>query len=283
MHAAELDQAERPPGQPHALLDEEHGTPGVELDEEPDQAKDGRQDDQADHRHEEAQRSRERALETGRSEGAGEDDTARRDRLEGQLPSQALIRLGDVFDEDSARPRLDESGERQSPPALGQADHDAIGPGRFDDAPEVLGLIHHPDDGVSKRRPPLDLLDDAARQCAPPEDEHTLADASQAPGAARHAHTEEEAEADDEETRRERRPAMRRLGDKAVDDAHRIHAASILSRLIRTAARSHRIGPSLSAACRTTGPGSRSSARTITGGSPSHTPVGSTGLAPSVV
>src|SRR3989454_7962061 len=44
----------------------------------------------------------------------------------------------------------------------------------------------------------------------------------------------------------------------------------------RLAARSHRIDPSLSGACRTPGPGSRRSARTTTGGSPGKTKSGFT-------
>ena len=42
-----------------------------------------------------------------------------------------------------------------------------------------------------------------------------------------------------------------------------------------------RVAPEVSAACRTAGPGSRRSARTITGGSPGSAKSGSTGLAPS--
>ena len=45
VHGAELDQPERPARQPHALLDEEHGPPGVELDQEGDQPDDGGQDE----------------------------------------------------------------------------------------------------------------------------------------------------------------------------------------------------------------------------------------------
>src|SRR5438445_8858369 len=101
-----------------------------------------------------------------------EDDAAGRERLQGKLPGQALVGLGGVLDKDSARPRLEERVERQASPTLGQRDDDAIRPGRLDGATEVLGVLHHADDGVAELRSPLDLLDDLTAQRVPPEDQH---------------------------------------------------------------------------------------------------------------
>src|SRR2546422_1258027 len=101
-------------------------------------------------------------LETRRPEVAGEDDAARREGFEGELPGQALVGLGDVLDHDPARQRLDEPAEGQAPPSLVERDDDAIGPGRFDDAPEALGVIDHTDDGVPPIPLSLDRLDDLA-------------------------------------------------------------------------------------------------------------------------
>src|SRR5437879_5497683 len=135
-------------------------------------------------------------------------------------------------------------------------------------------------------RPPLDLRDDVARQCALPEDQDALADVTKAADPRRQARAEQQGH-EDEEARHERPPAHRCRRDQARDDAHRSHAARgppspSSAHAIRLAARSHRTGPSLSAACRTAGPGSRRSARTITGGSPGSVTLGSTGLALSV-
>src|SRR2546425_154514 len=63
-HSAELHQLEGSPTHSHALLDEEHGAAGVELDEKHDQTEDRRQHDQSDDRREEAERPRERVLQT---------------------------------------------------------------------------------------------------------------------------------------------------------------------------------------------------------------------------
>src|SRR5439155_17656724 len=98
MHRAELDQLEGPSGQPHALLDEEHGAPRVQLDQEPDQAEDGSQDDQSDRRPKEAESPRECELKARRMEVRGKDDAAWRERLEGELSGQALIGVGGVLD-----------------------------------------------------------------------------------------------------------------------------------------------------------------------------------------
>src|SRR2546428_823704 len=54
-HSAELHQLEGSPTHSHALLDEEHGAAGVELDEKHDQTEDRRQHDQSDDRREEAE------------------------------------------------------------------------------------------------------------------------------------------------------------------------------------------------------------------------------------
>src|SRR2546426_3750899 len=147
-----------------------------------------------------------------------EDDAAGREGLQGKLPSQALVGLGGVLDQDSARPRLEERVERQASPTLGQRDDDAIGPGRLDDATEILGVLHHADDGVSEMRLPLDLLDDLTAQRVPAEDQHALADMTKAPDAVTQAQTEQEAD-EDEEARHERIPVELRLRDEAVDDA----------------------------------------------------------------
>src|SRR5207302_4723372 len=133
----------------HAFLEKEDGTAGVQFDQEPDQPEDGRQDDQSAQRQEEAQPSRGRDLKTRWMEGAGEEETAGRERLEGQLPSQALVGLGGVLDEDPARPQLEKPAERQSPSSLGERDDDPIGPGRLDGATEVLRITHQADDGGS--------------------------------------------------------------------------------------------------------------------------------------
>ena len=175
VHGPELDQPEGQPGQPHALLDEEHGTAGVELDQQHDQDEDGRQHDQAHDGHEEAEGPRERQVRTRYLEVGGEDDTARRHRLQRELPGQALVGRRGVLDHDAARPRLEERVDRQTSPPLGERDDDAIGQGRFDHAIEVLGVIHHADDLVSEIGPPLDFLDDLAPEGAAPEDQHPLA------------------------------------------------------------------------------------------------------------
>src|SRR6266850_1170319 len=226
LHRTELDQFEGSTGQPHALLDEEHGAAGVELDQEHDHSEEGRQDDGPDHRHEEAERTRKRMLETRRPEVTGKNDAAGRERLEGELPGQALVDLGDILDHDAAGQRLDEAVERQALPSLVERDDDAIGPGRFDDATEVLDVVDHPDDGVPATRQPLDRVDDLTPEGASPEDQHALADVTEAPDAATHAAQPEHEGRDDEKPRQERAPAERRLGHKIVDIAHRIHASS---------------------------------------------------------
>src|SRR5437867_764461 len=111
--------------------------------------------------------------------------------------------------------------ERQSAASLGERDDDAIGPGLLNDATEVLGVIHHADDDVSESRLPLDLLDDRAPQSALPEDQHPFADVTEASDSATHAAQPEQEADDDEEARHERATAKRRLGDKAVTEAHR--------------------------------------------------------------
>src|SRR5213080_1058534 len=123
-----------------------------------------------------------------------EDDAAGRERLQGKLPGQAS-------------------------PTLGQRDNDAIRPGRLDGATEVLGVLHHADDGVAELRSPLDLLDDLTAQRVPPEDQHALADVTKAPDAVTQAQSEQETD-EDEEARHERIPVELRLRDEAVDDAH---------------------------------------------------------------
>src|SRR2546428_11005265 len=104
-----------------------------------------------------------------------EDDAAGRERLQGKLPGQALVGLGGVLDKDSARPRLEERVERQASPTPGQGDDDAIRPGRLDGATEVLGGLHHADDGVGEPRSPLDLLADLNAPRVSPEDQQALA------------------------------------------------------------------------------------------------------------
>src|SRR3989442_13374778 len=99
-----------------------------------------------------------------------EDDAAGRERLQGKLPGQALVGLGGVLDQDSARPRLEERVERQASPTLRQRDDDAIGPGRLADATEILGVFHHADDGVSEMRLALVLLDDLTAHWGPAKD-----------------------------------------------------------------------------------------------------------------
>ena len=164
-------------------------------------------------------------METRRLEVWGEDDAARPERLEGELTRQALVSLDGVLYQDSACPRLEERVERQSPSSVGEGDDDAMGPGRSDDATEVLGAVYDADNGPSEIRPPLDLLDDLPRQGAPPEDQHALLGVTTAPDAMTQAQPEQEAD-DDEEARHERVPVELRLGDEAVDDAHRIHDGS---------------------------------------------------------
>src|SRR5439155_4623136 len=212
IHGAELDQLEGFFVHPYALVDKEHGAAGVELDQERDQTEDGRQDDQTRHRHDQAQRSREHDLETRLLEIAREDDAAGRERLEGDLPGQALVGLDNVLDQDSPCPRLEEGVERQSPPSLGERDDDAIGPGRFEGAPEVRGVIHHTDDGVSEAGSPLELRDDVTRHGAPADDQHALADVTTAPDAMTQAQPEQEAN-DDKEARHDGAPAKRGLRD----------------------------------------------------------------------
>src|SRR2546426_153141 len=286
VHGAELDQLEGPSEQSHALLDEEHRSPRVQLDHEQDQTEQGHQHDQPDDRYEEAERTRERAVEARHSEVAREDDAAWPERLERELPGQSLVHLDGVLDQHPTRPRLEEGMERQSPPEIGERDDDAIGPGGFEDTTEIRRVIQDADDDVSAMRPLLDLLDDLARQRARPEDQHARAATAKAPNAVTHAPPEQEAN-DDDEARHERDPVERRFGDEAVDEAHPAHErrrqprCPFRDRSIRLTAKSHRIGPSLSGPCRTTGPDSRRSARTITGGSPGRTKSASTGLAPS--
>src|SRR5437867_886663 len=287
VHGAELDQLEGPSEQSHARLDEEHRSPRVQLDHEHDQTEQGCQRDQPDDRCEEAERTREREVEARRSEVAGEDEAARPERLKRELAGQSLVQLDGVLDQDSARPRLEERIERQSPPEIGERDDDAIGPGGFDGTTEVRSVIQHADDDVSAMRPLLDLLDDPARQWAPAEDQQARGEPAKPPNAVKHPPPEQEAD-DDDEARYERDPGEPCVGDEAADEAHSAHERTarqprcpFRDRSNRLTAKSHRIGPSLSGPCRTTGPGSRRSARTITGGSPGSTKSASTGLAPS--
>ena len=149
-----------------------------------------------------------------------EDDAAGRERLEGELPGQALVGVGSVLDQDSARPRLKERIERQASASLDERDDDPIGPGRLDDATEVLGVLDHADDVVSQVRPPLDLLDNVATQRARSDDQHALAALTTAPDAVTDAQPEQETD-DDDEARHERVTAERRFRNEAVDHAHR--------------------------------------------------------------
>ena len=279
MHRPELDQVERHPVEPGALLDEEHRAARVELDRERDHQHHGRQHDQAGDRHEQTERPLEHGLHARRRELGREDEATRRHELEGELAGQALVRLHDVLDLDTARAGLDQTGERHAPTPVREPDDDAIRPPRRDHPFEVDPVLDHADELVSTGMP-RELFDDPARERARADDEQPLADTAKVPHTAVGARADQKRH--DQEARVQRALAEPNLRKEMVSHRHHVHttAATRDVRAVsrRRIARSQRTGPSLSGSCRTTGPSSRRSARTVTG--PGSMKSASTGRAP---
>src|SRR5207249_1862249 len=128
----------------------------------------------------EAHAAPERPIEAGlqepRGEASGEDEAARRQRLDRQLAGEVLVRLHRVLDDDPPRAVFQELANGQAAPPLAERDDDPIGQDPIDDGRELCerapgellerrlskggAVIDDADDAIAVMPPGLELLDE---------------------------------------------------------------------------------------------------------------------------
>ena len=220
MHGAELDELEGPPAAAHTLLDEEHGAARVELDGDRDQGEQRQAAHQGQRAQEQAEVPGERELQAGRLEVAGVHDAASRERLEGELAGQPLVRLDRALDVNSSRARLEQQTERQPQPAA-QPDDDPVRARPLQSGVELVDVVDDVDDGPAEVMPPADLLDEKARQRARAKNEDPLGGATAPAHAVADAGAEQERhESDEEEQARQEAEAPERRRREQDVEAH---------------------------------------------------------------
>ncbi len=127
VHGAELDEREGPPAAADALLKEEDGTSGIELDGERDDGEQRQADEQPERPQPQAELPREGQAHARGLEVVGEHDAPGRERFEGELAGQALVGLDGAFDKDPARSGFEQEADRQLRPSA-EPDDDSAGP-----------------------------------------------------------------------------------------------------------------------------------------------------------
>ena len=132
LHGAKLDQFKSPSAQTHPFLDEEHGAGGIQLDRQRDQTEERSENDQPDRRSQEADHTPQRRSQSGLPEVLGEDETARRERLDGELPGQPLVDLHAVLDENPPHPGLQELLDGKLATPFRHRDDDPVWTGLLD-------------------------------------------------------------------------------------------------------------------------------------------------------
>ena len=112
------------------VVDEEDGPGRIDLDRQCDQPEQRREHDQPDHGHADAHDPAEAPIdprvEESAGEAPGEDETARRQRFDGELAGEVLVRLDGVLDEDAARAAFEELADGQPSAPLPQRHDDPI-------------------------------------------------------------------------------------------------------------------------------------------------------------
>src|SRR5439155_18586094 len=142
-HGAKLDQFKSPSAQTHPFLDEEHGAGGIQLDRQRDQTEERSEHDQPDHRSQEADPTPERRSQSGLPEVLGEDKTARRERLDGELSGQPLIDLYAILDEDPSHPGLQELLDGKLATPFRHRDDDPVWAVPLDHLAKLVGVLRH--------------------------------------------------------------------------------------------------------------------------------------------
>ena len=229
MHRPELDETEGPSAASDALLDEEHGAPGVE----PDGHRDDREHRQA---HQQSQRGQRQAehpcqdeLPSPRLEVVGVHDAAGRQRLERELAGEPFERLDGALDVDSSGASFEQQDERQAH-AGGQADDDPVGTRGIEGEGELVDVLDHTHDGPAEIAAPVDLLDDPARERLRAEHQHALPGPPATAHALTHTGAEQQGDECDEENqaRAEPQPDHRHRRGEDVD----VHSTvTLLARL----------------------------------------------------
>src|SRR5262245_51439036 len=138
MHGTELDQIEALRRYADPLLDEEHRTTGIQLDQNRDEEEQRRQHDHPDDGDQQTDDTAGGQVETCLFEIWGEDQAARCECLDRELSSEAFVDVYAVFHDASPDSRLQKLANRQARAPFGERDDRSVGSELLENLSQVV-------------------------------------------------------------------------------------------------------------------------------------------------